>query len=170
MLKKKLDSLNTQFMILNFTPEVKTMIDIFSANHKNTINISIKNENGCVEYGEDSCDDDESISGSDSEEGEDIKKYAILKEECYDSCSEEEEAKPKPKKEKKLKKKEIPTSSKGLSSAKKMEEEIALRVSSLAKSKCCLLYTSDAADDTPCVDLGGRRIIKKKKNMKRNNK
>eukprot|EP00831_Metopus_contortus_P056022 TRINITY_DN4763_c0_g1_i4.p1 TRINITY_DN4763_c0_g1~~TRINITY_DN4763_c0_g1_i4.p1 ORF type:complete len:163 (-),score=23.93 TRINITY_DN4763_c0_g1_i4:5-493(-) len=30
--------------------------------------------------------------------------------------------------------------------------------------KCtCLLYTSDAADDTPCVDLGGRRIIKKKK-------
>eukprot|EP00831_Metopus_contortus_P010087 TRINITY_DN13918_c0_g1_i3.p3 TRINITY_DN13918_c0_g1~~TRINITY_DN13918_c0_g1_i3.p3 ORF type:complete len:130 (+),score=26.23 TRINITY_DN13918_c0_g1_i3:645-1034(+) len=30
-------------------------------------------------------------------------------------------------------------------------------------SKVCLLYTSDAADDTPCVDLGGRRIIKKKK-------
>ena len=30
------------------------------------------------------------------------------------------------------------------------------------KLKCCLLYTSDAADDTPCVDLGGRRIIKKK--------
>mgnify|MGYP007068839067 CR=1 FL=1 len=27
----------------------------------------------------------------------------------------------------------------------------------------CLLYTSDAADDLPCVDLGGRRIIKKKK-------
>ena len=27
----------------------------------------------------------------------------------------------------------------------------------------CLLYTSDAADDTPCVDLGGRRIIKKKR-------
>eukprot|EP00831_Metopus_contortus_P002149 TRINITY_DN1079_c0_g1_i1.p2 TRINITY_DN1079_c0_g1~~TRINITY_DN1079_c0_g1_i1.p2 ORF type:complete len:133 (+),score=13.64 TRINITY_DN1079_c0_g1_i1:285-683(+) len=26
----------------------------------------------------------------------------------------------------------------------------------------CLLYTSDAADDTPCVDLGGRRNIKKK--------
>jgi len=25
-----------------------------------------------------------------------------------------------------------------------------------------LLYTSDAADATPCVDLGGRRIIKKK--------
>ncbi|WP_460413858.1 hypothetical protein, partial [Staphylococcus aureus] len=27
--------------------------------------------------------------------------------------------------------------------------------------RSCLLYTSDAADDTPCVDLGGRRIIKK---------
>ena len=24
----------------------------------------------------------------------------------------------------------------------------------------CLLYTSDAADDLLCVDLGGRRIIK----------
>src|SRR5665213_146524 len=37
------------------------------------------------------------------------------------------------------------------------------------KSSCscsvrfCLLYTSDAADDLLCVDLGGRRIIKKKK-------
>ena len=28
--------------------------------------------------------------------------------------------------------------------------------------KRCLLYTSDAADDLLCVDLGGRRIIKKK--------
>mgnify|MGYP007112062395 CR=1 FL=1 len=28
--------------------------------------------------------------------------------------------------------------------------------------KPCLLYTSDAADDLLCVDLGGRRIIKKK--------
>ena len=27
--------------------------------------------------------------------------------------------------------------------------------------KNCLLYTSDAADDMQCVDLGGRRIIKK---------
>eukprot|EP00657_Telonema_sp_P-1_P009488 TRINITY_DN3715_c0_g1_i1.p1 TRINITY_DN3715_c0_g1~~TRINITY_DN3715_c0_g1_i1.p1 ORF type:complete len:195 (+),score=85.05 TRINITY_DN3715_c0_g1_i1:185-769(+) len=32
-----------------------------------------------------------------------------------------------------------------------------------AKDKTCLLYTSDAADDLLCVDLGGRRIIKKKK-------
>ena len=29
-------------------------------------------------------------------------------------------------------------------------------------SSRCLLYTSDAADDMQCVDLGGRRIIKKK--------
>src|SRR5450756_2539350 len=30
------------------------------------------------------------------------------------------------------------------------------------QSETCLLYTSDAADDLLCVDLGGRRIIKKK--------
>ena len=29
----------------------------------------------------------------------------------------------------------------------------------------CLLYTSDAADERSSVDLGGRRIIKKKKQM-----
>ena len=28
-------------------------------------------------------------------------------------------------------------------------------------SESCLLYTSDAADEVGCVDLGGRRIIKK---------
>ena len=32
--------------------------------------------------------------------------------------------------------------------------------------KACLLYTSDAADDLLCVDLGGRRIIKKKTTKK----
>eukprot|EP00658_Telonema_sp_P-2_P056911 TRINITY_DN45379_c0_g1_i1.p2 TRINITY_DN45379_c0_g1~~TRINITY_DN45379_c0_g1_i1.p2 ORF type:complete len:105 (-),score=21.38 TRINITY_DN45379_c0_g1_i1:83-397(-) len=31
-------------------------------------------------------------------------------------------------------------------------------------SLLCLLYTSDAADEEDSVDLGGRRIIKKKKN------
>ena len=31
----------------------------------------------------------------------------------------------------------------------------------------CLLYTSDAADDLRCVDLGGRRIINKKTNILR---
>ena len=30
----------------------------------------------------------------------------------------------------------------------------------------CLLYTSDAADERSSVDLGGRRIIKKKNNQK----
>ena len=31
----------------------------------------------------------------------------------------------------------------------------------------CLLYTSDAADDMQCVDLGGRRIIKKSSGLVR---
>ena len=30
-------------------------------------------------------------------------------------------------------------------------------------TRSCLLYTSDAADERSSVDLGGRRIIKKKK-------
>ena len=34
----------------------------------------------------------------------------------------------------------------------------------------CLLYTSDAADERSSVDLGGRRIIKKKHNKKKNNR
>ena len=37
----------------------------------------------------------------------------------------------------------------------------------LRRCDVCLLYTSDAADERSSVDLGGRRIIKKKKN--RNN-
>src|SRR5664279_1789498 len=32
----------------------------------------------------------------------------------------------------------------------------------------CLLYTSDAADEEDSVDLGGRRIIKKKTNKRSN--
>ena len=31
------------------------------------------------------------------------------------------------------------------------------------ENSLCLLYTSDAADERSSVDLGGRRIIKKKK-------
>ena len=34
---------------------------------------------------------------------------------------------------------------------------------SFPQSMPCLLYTSDAADERSSVDLGGRRIIKKKK-------
>ena len=33
----------------------------------------------------------------------------------------------------------------------------------VAHHQACLLYTSDAADERSSVDLGGRRIIKKKK-------
>ena len=35
------------------------------------------------------------------------------------------------------------------------------------KDKICLLYTSDAADERSSVDLGGRRILKKKINKKK---
>ena len=42
----------------------------------------------------------------------------------------------------------------------------------LPNKKHCLLYTSDAADERSSVDLGGRRIIKKKnrahRSMRRN--
>ena len=36
----------------------------------------------------------------------------------------------------------------------------------IARELGCLLYTSDAADERSSVDLGGRRIIKKKKKLK----
>ena len=41
-------------------------------------------------------------------------------------------------------------------------EHEAHEVSRVAKNSLCLLYTSDAADERSRVDLGGRRIIKKK--------
>ena len=44
--------------------------------------------------------------------------------------------------------------------------EMGLRLSAediYSLNKACLLYTSDAADDLPCVDLGRRRIITKNK-------
>ena len=34
----------------------------------------------------------------------------------------------------------------------------------LVRGHRCLLSTSDAADDLHCVDLGGRRLLKKKNN------
>mgnify|MGYP003381699354 CR=1 FL=1 len=40
-----------------------------------------------------------------------------------------------------------------------------LDISPANGSKSCLLYTSDAADERSSVDLGGRRIIKKKKRL-----
>ena len=44
-----------------------------------------------------------------------------------------------------------------------IEKTITFQMNNLMyfKIKTCLLYTSDAADDMQCVDLGGRRIIKK---------
>ena len=42
----------------------------------------------------------------------------------------------------------------------------ACRKTGLGKDVTCLLYTSDAADERSSVDLGGRRIIKKKKTYK----
>src|SRR5450756_754371 len=38
-------------------------------------------------------------------------------------------------------------------------EEMIARIGRIARA--CLLYTSDAADDLLCVDLGGRRLINK---------
>ena len=51
--------------------------------------------------------------------------------------------------------------------AKKISDDIDSAESARQKADC-LLYTSDAADDLLCVDLWGRRLIKKKKrNMKK---
>ena len=43
------------------------------------------------------------------------------------------------------------------------DNAIALNARHFAVHVGCLLYTSDAADERSSVDLGGRRIIKKKK-------
>ena len=37
----------------------------------------------------------------------------------------------------------------------------------IRRGNICLLYTSDAADERSSVDLGGRRILKKKKQEKK---
>ena len=44
-----------------------------------------------------------------------------------------------------------------------LERSPALPSGSFRAALVCLLYTSDAADERSSVDLGGRRIIKKKK-------
>ena len=49
-----------------------------------------------------------------------------------------------------------------LSTGNMVEEGMAVGIIG-AQSIGCLLYTSDAADERSSVDLGGRRIIKKKK-------
>ena len=51
----------------------------------------------------------------------------------------------------------------GGGAGKGMTDTIAGAVDIGMISRSCLLYTSDAADERSSVDLGGRRIIKKKK-------
>ena len=48
--------------------------------------------------------------------------------------------------------------------ALKFYASVRLDIRRIQAIKARLLYTSDAADDLPCVDLGGRRRIKKKNN------
>src|SRR5680860_1924483 len=57
-----------------------------------------------------------------------------------------------------------PTDRLGRKETREQEEARLSSRASSVRSPICLLYTSDAADDLLCVDLGGRRIIKKKTN------
>ena len=52
--------------------------------------------------------------------------------------------------------------------ADELLQDVVLRgAPQLLQVVACLLYTSDAADERSSVDLGGRRIIKKKNSVKR---
>ena len=53
----------------------------------------------------------------------------------------------------------------GKSSLRPMVKQIMREQGIDPDSYACLLYTSDAADERSSVDLGGRRIIKKKKTL-----
>ena len=46
-----------------------------------------------------------------------------------------------------------------------IDNEAKIAAAWIGKRVTCLLYTSDAADERSSVDLGGRRIIKKKNNV-----
>ena len=52
--------------------------------------------------------------------------------------------------------------------ARRSLELFAKEVLPAVHAMACLLYTSDAADERSSVDLGGRRIIKKKNTEDRN--
>ena len=53
-----------------------------------------------------------------------------------------------------------------LSEVEAISDRVAiLKLGELVRLGTCLLYTSDAADERSSVDLGGRRIIKKKKSI-----
>ena len=60
------------------------------------------------------------------------------------------------------------TQSSAAREAGRLQREVSqlLPVRPFAEVKICLLYTSDAADERSSVDLGGRRIIKKKTTKK----
>src|SRR5665213_792769 len=47
-----------------------------------------------------------------------------------------------------------------LNNGEKLDPKVLDLIREFDEDKFCLLYTSDAADDLLCVDLGGRRIIK----------
>ena len=51
----------------------------------------------------------------------------------------------------------------GVATAVLLEPELDFFALAARQHYVCLLYTSDAADERSSVDLGGRRIIKKKK-------
>ena len=48
----------------------------------------------------------------------------------------------------------------------KIGEQLLQPLLKIKRRRICLLYTSDAADERSSVDLGGRRIIKKKQQKK----
>ena len=53
----------------------------------------------------------------------------------------------------------------GVDTVKELAARNAENLAAKMKEVNCLLYTSDAADERSSVDLGGRRIIKKKKKL-----
>src|SRR5659263_435853 len=54
----------------------------------------------------------------------------------------------------------VPADQKWFWTKRWQERELEVDEQVAAGRATCLLYTSDAADDLLCVDLGGRRIIK----------
>ena len=46
-----------------------------------------------------------------------------------------------------------------------LDAGLAAELKDITEAQACLLYTSDAADERSSVDLGGRRIIKTKKQV-----
>ena len=47
----------------------------------------------------------------------------------------------------------------------RIDAAILVRDQKIIDPETCLVYTTDAANDLPCLDLVGRRINQKKKNL-----